>query len=1039
MSYQRVKGGEKNLKSGVRWTKEEIYEVYKLYKEINGVGLHEHNPELQKLAARLGRTVRSTEAQTLMFRNLERGGIYSHGNMNKLSREVWIENETDESEEANKEEEPEERLIYQDWNKLLVQHYFNSSIEGQEIGCFPVSEEIFEELTDHEYSIEDFFDTIKRLISTSNFFDKLEDLYKESLPREYNGKTVRKPVPEYFGFLIFLIYALSEDDKEDITVANVYDRINHFGVKIFEEKWKKINTAISRDLLEPIWESLEEWSTSFKKGSLGLFIRRDPKNIQRCYVSRIERHSLFNSKQFATIIDSLISEGYRPESILSVQEWLDFFNKYDVPKASLIKEYISDGSPLQSSVLAFLNNYLKAHFDETTIASEQNKFRVPPIELKVCIESLPRWPDEPVDRVYLRAYAEGLEKDVIRTDSGEVINVVTSDHQFSDVIGYNFDLETGVMLKSERNRYRTKKRTYWLSKNHKLNEWVEVNYPTNESTFLLVTSAERANLFLQSEHIICDVYPIEGISHVVMYFNSLNEEDFNKVYNLYIPYSKIEGKIELISNYVLDRRTCLFTEFAPKFRYIGPSAKPKIIAFNVENKEELCALNPVVDQGELYELPEGFAYRGTFQIKEANSLIKTRFNLKLGSLNQTPINIHKPILKNHEGRNEIQIERSDSDIYDIPVSFNRKFDVTKFNGWHSNLFGLFKARFGKIEVKVETDYRTFKTSGDKLLQFVGLNNNISTYDFPKLIRELDPEISRRYSKRLMDYWRHLGYINFQDYGEQVKVNPTSIFFMQTSVGLKALLTGYRNKKLIEELYTLCSKLKVKIGFEYHSTYKEDLLPTKIVLCDPDGDLNKFKKIKDQLGLSFVNDIENPYNPRYVVYQLACFYTQRTVSEFKEYALRGPFYEDENGRTKDHRRKRRYNLDKLSWEDSTDDVEMYNDGSVVRYEGFKDKSMTHIYRCKNKSVLIKDISLAIFSSLESDVLIKRESEVNQEYDLYVPLFLGLPYWIERGLILLNGNVPGIENINESRYRIYENVNDKILDVIEEKLDQKIAKI
>ena len=75
---------------------------------------------------------------------------------------------------------------------------------------------------------------------------------------------------------------------------------------------------------------------------------------------------------------------------------------------------------------------------------------------------------------------------------------------------------------------------------------------------------------------------------------------------MYNPYSKLEGKIELISNYVLDRRTLLFTEFAPKFRYIGPSSKPKIIAFNVEDKEELCVLKPVADQGEFYELPEGF-------------------------------------------------------------------------------------------------------------------------------------------------------------------------------------------------------------------------------------------------------------------------------------------------------------------------------------------------------------------------------------------------------------------------------------------------
>lgn len=1043
MSYQRVKGGEKNLKSGVHWTKDEIYEVYKLYKEINGVGLHEHNPEIQKLAARLGRTVRSTEAQTLMFRNLERGGIYSHGNMNKLSREVWIENEGDKPEDTDEkealEEEIEERLSYHDWNKLLIQYYFNSSLEGQEIGCFPVSEEIFEELTSHEYSKEDFFEAIKRLISTSNFFDKLEILYKGSLPREYNGKTVRKPLPEYFGFLIFLIYALSEDDKEDINVANVYDRINHFGAEIFGEKWKNINTVISRDLLEPIWGSLEEWSTSFKNGSLGLFIRRNPKNTQRCYVSRIERHSLFNSKQFATIIDYLISEGYRPESILSVEEWLDFFNKYDVPKASVIKEYISDGSPLQSSVLAFLNNYLKAHFDETTIASEQNKFRVPPIKLKVCIKSLPLWPEDPVDRVCLRAYGEGLENDIIRTDSGEVINVVSSDHQFSDAIGYNFDLETGVKLKSERNRYMTNKKTYWLSKNHKLNEWVEVNYPTNESTFLVVTSTERANSFLQSEDITCDVYPIEGISHVVMHFNSLNEADFDKVYNLYNPYTKIQGKIELISNYVLDRRTCLFTEFSPKFRYIGPSAKPKIIAINVEDKEELCALNPITDRSDLYELPEEFGYSGSFQIKEANSLIKTRYNLKLGSLNQSPINIHKPILKNHEGRNDIRIERSDSDIYDIPAYFNREFRIPKFNNWHKKLFNLFKARSGKIQVKIETDYRTAQTSGNKLLQFIGLSNSISTYDFPKLIRELDPEISERYSKRLMGYWRHLGYINFQDYGEQVKVNPTSIFFMQTSVGLKALLTGYRNEELIKDLTSLCSKLKVRIGFEYHSNYKKDLLPTKIVLFDPDGDLNKFKKIRDHLGLFFVNNIENPYNIRFAVYQLACFYTQKSVNEFKESALGGPFYEDENGRTKDHRRKRIYNLERLYWEDSTDDVEVFRDGSVVRYEGFKDKSMTHIFRSKNKSVLIEDISLAIFSSLESYVLLKEECEDSQEYHLYVPLFMGLPFWIERGLILLNGDVPDIKSFNESKYRVYKNINDKILDVIEEKLDQKITKI
>ena len=91
--YKRVPGGEKNRKSGVLWSKQELYEVYKTYKELGGKGIHERNPLIQNLAFRLKRTVRSTEAQALMYRNLERGGDYSHGNMNKLCKEIWIEME----------------------------------------------------------------------------------------------------------------------------------------------------------------------------------------------------------------------------------------------------------------------------------------------------------------------------------------------------------------------------------------------------------------------------------------------------------------------------------------------------------------------------------------------------------------------------------------------------------------------------------------------------------------------------------------------------------------------------------------------------------------------------------------------------------------------------------------------------------------------------------------------------------------------------------------------------------------------------------
>lgn len=91
MVYKRVKGGEKNLKTGTVWSKKELLEVYHIYRKLGGTGLHENNPKIQELASKLGRTVRSTEAQTIMFRSLERNEDYGHSNMNKLCKEIWKE------------------------------------------------------------------------------------------------------------------------------------------------------------------------------------------------------------------------------------------------------------------------------------------------------------------------------------------------------------------------------------------------------------------------------------------------------------------------------------------------------------------------------------------------------------------------------------------------------------------------------------------------------------------------------------------------------------------------------------------------------------------------------------------------------------------------------------------------------------------------------------------------------------------------------------------------------------------------------------
>lgn len=88
---KRIKGGEKNENSGKRWSKEELSEVLNLFVSDQELRIHEHNPEITLLAKKLNRTIRSIEAQLLMFRNLSKHGDYSYGNMNKLCKVLWLE------------------------------------------------------------------------------------------------------------------------------------------------------------------------------------------------------------------------------------------------------------------------------------------------------------------------------------------------------------------------------------------------------------------------------------------------------------------------------------------------------------------------------------------------------------------------------------------------------------------------------------------------------------------------------------------------------------------------------------------------------------------------------------------------------------------------------------------------------------------------------------------------------------------------------------------------------------------------------------
>lgn len=88
--YQRIKGGEKNEKTGVAWTKLELEEVCDLYIELGGKNIHENNPKIHQLATKLSRTIRSVENQLLAFKKIDTGDT-GRQNYNSLVPIIWLE------------------------------------------------------------------------------------------------------------------------------------------------------------------------------------------------------------------------------------------------------------------------------------------------------------------------------------------------------------------------------------------------------------------------------------------------------------------------------------------------------------------------------------------------------------------------------------------------------------------------------------------------------------------------------------------------------------------------------------------------------------------------------------------------------------------------------------------------------------------------------------------------------------------------------------------------------------------------------------
>jgi hypothetical protein len=219
-----------------------------------------------------------------------------------------------------------------------------------------------------------------------------------------------------------------------------------------------------------------------------------------------------------------------------------------------------------------------------------------------------------------------------------------------------------------------------------------------------------------------------------------------------------------------------------------------------------------------------------------------------------------------------------------------------------------------------------------------------------------------------------------------------------------------------------------IRLNNHSEKHKGILPKKIEIYDKQGDLDNFKILKKKVGIQFVNNIENPYNRNYAIYQLACFYTQRSVDEFDKSLSFKLDYQT------DHHRKLEFIPETCIWKETNKNVSDMVAPKLIRYDGFKDRQVIHIYKDRYGSKVLENYALASFKLIKTNIFLRKRHNINPVSDFYVPLHKSLPFWIERGLILMNAEIPVIEWVDKKAYRKYQNIHDDIITLIEEKLNQ-----
>lgn len=925
-------------------------------------------------------------------------------------------------------------MKYLEWNNITSSYFFNPSNVGKEIHLYLTKNDVialgkpsFKEETDDEIWL-DFITSIKRGLpgSSGNIIAKAKFAHsKNSLVglKKADGTFATiddVPVlyPPYISYLTFFVLPLIENvDNSNLRANNYYGRLNTFLQS--HQINETIGTAdFSNNQINCLWEDLVNWANIKNNGDLGLFNVVPFSNANWVYVGKVFSQCVLPPKFLNRLPELFESIGLVPDTVYDdkfLQEKIKNSRTDLIPKSTL--DFLKKDDELSNSIIQTIQRQYKKWSGETheeieegTTTRKKRNYTVAPLFLQFKVNTN----DEVIAFSYRMYSSNDYPEDL---KFGEYKNLY-------EINGWSktlpLDFKEGLELKDNFNKWIAKfpnrdvrlfvsAGTFQLSNDF----WIETSFLSKTERMYLLCKNDNQELikdwgktfgngnFKQED--------FDGLPENYSLFWLRNPTQGLSDISILTLYS--EKRIELVGGLKINFRTYL-NKFLPEVEIVNSDGNDNAY-LQYKDSDEKIPLSKKTSLNNRWLLPEKTAINTDFYIKvEDENFSRNSLAYNIVSSDNTAIKVDGSKLPKRDsfGRNVA----TDTDQFCLGSNI---VNPNKSSQRYFSTYGLlFTSTIQDNQTNITTV--TFNNhNGNNLCNFLSLKSELTTEDFFKAFEFF-------YSKEFPEHQANTNYnitklkrasLNFQDYigildydyeTKKIVLNPPQFIFIPTEKGRKVLLIGARDTALIENIISTAPKHKLQVEITKQFSSNERLLLPDIFT------IRAFQQANDSYGENSIKAFANELNIKFTT----DYFPQVALQDFSATIVD---YENTLQETNENDYDwARYIFNPETFDFDKNETPTFDKSfSLVRY---KLNEYTYDYKLwKDNKCYKVDMNWGRFIALkhfQKEVILFD----NTKNKVAIPISTPLPRLLSEAIMLLSGKAPDFKEIDDKKYRVYENV-------------------